>query len=71
VEREEEDELTECAECGDEIAPATDEAFAFGETGVLCLECALQRGGVYDALEDRWTRTPDLSGLWDERRPHP
>ncbi len=71
MDREEEGELTTCAECGSEIAPATDEAFAFGETGFLCMECALRRGGVYDADQDRWTVAPDVSDLWDERRPHP
>lgn len=64
-------ELTACADCGCEIAPATDEAFAFGETGFLCVECGVRRGGVYDAELDSWTVAPDVSDLWDERRAHP
>ena len=70
MEREESDELTECADCGSEIAKATDEAFAFGEIGFLCIDCSIRRGGVYDADQDRWTRAPEVSDLWDERRPH-
>jgi hypothetical protein len=68
VEREEFESLANCADCGAEIDPATDEAFAFGETGFLCLECGLRRGGIYDAEEDRWTKAPDVSDLPDERR---
>lgn len=61
---------TECVVCGAEVDPALDETFVFGETGVLCFTCAVQRGGVYDSDQDRWVKAPDVSDLPDERRPH-
>lgn len=60
-----------CIGCGAELWPDVDRAFATGPDTFLCFECAEQRGGVYDADEDSWTRPPDVSGLVDERRPHP
>lgn len=68
--REEFEGADRCASCGVELAPATERGYAFGESGVLCYACATRRGGVYDAVQDRWSREPDLSGLPDERRPH-
>ncbi|HEY8427252.1 MAG TPA: hypothetical protein VIL20_02715 [Sandaracinaceae bacterium] len=50
-----------CASCGAEVRSA-ERAFAF-ESSVLCYECAISRGGIYDELHDRWTRAPDLEGL--------
>lgn len=50
-----------CASCGCEVRPA-ERAYAFEET-ILCYECAVKRGGVYDELHDRWTTTPSLEGL--------
>jgi hypothetical protein len=69
--RQEWTELTTCIDCGDEIDPATDDAFPVGETGYLCLKCAVRRGGSFDPEEDRWTTPPDVADLPDERRPHP
>lgn len=60
-----------CASCGEVISPATDGGFAYGTQGVLCWECAIRRGGSYDADQDRWTTPPDVSDLPDERRPVP
>jgi hypothetical protein len=61
--REEVDDLTTCADCGAEISRSTERGFAIGDSAVLCFACAERRGGSYDAEEDRWTRTPSLSGL--------
>ena len=67
--REENDELEECAGCRAAIAPGVTPSFALGDDLLLCLECAIRRGGQYDARLDRWTVAPDLSGLPLERRP--
>jgi hypothetical protein len=65
-------ELTSCCLCGAPIADDdTDRSFAASDDDVLCFECAVGRGGVYDALHERWTVPPSVSGLPDERRAHP
>jgi hypothetical protein len=67
-------ELTEpanCCECGEPIEGEIDRAFAVSDDEVLCFECAVLRGGVYDALQERWTAPPSVTGLPDERRAHP
>jgi hypothetical protein len=51
-----------CADCGGAVAGGVDRGFPFGPN-VLCWECALRRGGRYDAQQDRWTVAPDLSDL--------
>ncbi|HVU00529.1 MAG TPA: hypothetical protein VHE30_02215 [Polyangiaceae bacterium] len=60
---EETEELIECADCGALIADGGDASFPYGEGGVLCFECAIRRGGQYDADADRWTVPPELSDL--------
>lgn len=64
-------ELERCLECGATVAPATDRAFAISDEAVLCFACAERRGGRFDEARDGWIVPPDLSGLPDERRPHP
>jgi hypothetical protein len=66
----ENEELTECCECGAEVVPAIDSAYVL-DGAVLCFDCAVRRGGDYDAEEERWTVAPRVSDLPDERRPHP
>ena len=56
-------ELVECIDCGAGIRPATDRAFAVDDDRFLCFDCAVRRGGVYDAAEDRWTVAPEESGI--------
>lgn len=55
--------LATCALCGAELSVAGDRRYAFGSDGVLCYACAVERGGVYDELHDRWTQDADTSGL--------
>jgi hypothetical protein len=50
-----------CASCGTEVLP-TERPYAF-EDQVLCYECAIARGGVYDETHDHWDRPPDVSDL--------
>jgi hypothetical protein len=62
------DGLTECWACNVTISESSDPVFPFGEAGLLCFECAVQRGGAYDAKQERWLRPPDVTDLPDERR---
>jgi hypothetical protein len=72
MEREELEEQTVCSDCGGTVDPSgTDRSFAAGDGVFLCWECAEKRGGSYDEHTDRWVVPPDVSGLFDERRPHP
>lgn len=69
-ERERDEAATQCTDCSRDLG--IDGSQVFSSDGVsLCWECALKRGGVFDAKQDRWTRPPDVSDLPDERRPHP
>lgn len=70
MQQEELDELVDCWECGATVSPSEDPVFQFSDEGVLCFECAVRRGGKYDAVDDCWTRAPSTNDLPDERRPH-
>lgn len=61
--RSERDQLATCAECGAEIAPATDRGFALATDTFLCFACAVRRGGRWDERRDRWEETPDAADL--------
>lgn len=63
------DETAVCVDCGEGLWPDIDRSFPCGNDLYLCYECAERRGGSYDAKQDRWTTPPDVSGLFDERRP--
>jgi hypothetical protein len=63
VHRSDED-LVLCADCGG-VLRLGDRAFTFSATGALCAECAMRRGGVYEASRDTWTEEPSLDGLGD------
>ena len=65
MEREEWDEAAVCVLCGAQVS-AAENPFVFGTENVLCSECALARGGRYDAARDVWETEPDLTGLPDE-----
>jgi len=64
-------EQSECAGCGEFFSPPEDRGYWFSDQTFLCWDCAVRRGGVYDAVTERWINAPDVSGLVDERRPHP
>lgn len=68
VEPEELDELVECWDCGETVSPSEDSVFQFGDRAVLCIKCAIRRGGSYDAFGERWTEAPSIADLPDERR---
>jgi len=56
-----------CADCGAVIEPEAAQSYAFGEQAVLCWECAIRRGGSYDADEEVWTTPPAVADLPDSR----
>jgi recombinational DNA repair protein (RecF pathway) len=56
-------EFESCADCGAEVTPGRERAYAFGPGSFLCFECALRRGGSYDETHDRWTVEADTAGL--------
>jgi protein-L-isoaspartate(D-aspartate) O-methyltransferase len=60
----------ECADCGASLWEDEERAFAYSPGAYLCWDCAIRRGGVFDASHSSWTRAPDLRDLPDERRPH-
>ena len=50
-----------CAQCGEEIPPELERAFLLGPDEVLCYECAVARGAVYDDVNEAWLVAPDSS----------
>ncbi|MGZ5967874.1 MAG: phosphoribosyltransferase family protein [Polyangiales bacterium] len=61
MEQDEGEEMVECIDCGATISPRADRAFAVSSDTYLCFDCAVRRGGVYEADQDRWTTAPDVS----------
>ena len=47
-------EFARCADCGDEIVPATQRGFVTGPDTVLCYDCAERRGGSWDEERGIW-----------------
>lgn len=64
--RSETEELVPCSDCGAEVSIAGARAFTFGSAGVLCWDCAVRRGGSYDAQHERWSTAPRTGDLHDE-----
>ena len=63
MEREELDIHQPCAACGALVAEGLSPIYEFGDDGVLCWDCALERGGRHDAEHDRWIVVPDTIDL--------
>jgi hypothetical protein len=57
------DELAPCSDCGAVVASDQERLYAFGTEGVLCMECALRRGGAWDEGRDRWSVPPRVDDL--------
>ena len=66
-------EVVGCADCGCPVDATNPEERVFAVTPelVLCYECAVRRGGVYDDEEDKWRVAPRLEQLPEERAPEP
>jgi hypothetical protein len=70
-EREAEEFGTVCADCAGDLGVDPTLFYDAGNGARLCWECALRRGGIFDAERDEWAALPDVSDLPDERRQHP
>ena len=68
--KEEFESLAECADCGRTIDPALDFVFAMADDAFLCFDCAISRGGLYDAEEERWVVPPDVLPERPAQRAH-
>lgn len=53
-----------CIECERSLDTAFDPTFLIEEEDVLCLDCAIKRGGLYDAGHETWLRAPDVNDLY-------
>ena len=54
--------LVRCVACAVDFVTGADPSYAFGASA-LCWDCAIRRGGVYDADADSWTEAPSVSDL--------
>jgi hypothetical protein len=50
----------DCSECGASVSSGRSREFEFGESLVLCFDCAVRRGGRYDEALDRWSEAPAI-----------
>ncbi len=60
------DEKAICADCGIVFAPRLYGAYYF-DRQLICFDCALRRGGKFDAERETWTIVPSLAGLREVR----
>ena len=61
------DSASNCADCG---ASSLARSFPLGNDSILCWDCAVRRGGQFDAELDEWTTSPDIADLrraWSPR----
>jgi hypothetical protein len=59
-------EQLSCVDCGTAIdadQAVAARTFAITDEVVLCHECALRRGGVYDDSDDKWKHAPRLEDV--------
>lgn len=68
LEREEAPAL--CSDCNRDLGVDPTLFYEATSGAQLCWDCAIRRGGTFDAKQDRWVIRPDISDLPDERRPH-
>jgi hypothetical protein len=52
-----------CFDCGSAFFPEATGSYPLGMEAAICTECAMRRGGVYDAENDAWPREPDVRDL--------
>jgi len=58
--QQDEDDLVTCSDCGAEIGLRRDRGYRVGPAEVLCFECALAQGGVYDEASGEWIVPPEV-----------
>jgi hypothetical protein len=59
----EQNRFIDCLGCAQVVNSSIDPVFRIQGSGCLCVECALKRGGSYDASHEAWVRAPNLAGL--------
>ena len=52
-----------CFDCGASFFPEATGSYPVGMEAAICTECAMRRGGVYDADNDAWPLEPDVGDL--------
>ncbi len=52
-----------CTGCGRPVVGGLQRAYGFGDDQLLCWDCAVARGGSFDAGEDRWAVAPRVEDL--------
>ena len=66
--RSEDREEVPCSACGAPIPTGAPAGFRFGAEQQLCWQCAVDRGGSYDANHDSWVTEPDVADLSQPER---
>lgn len=61
--RSELEDATPCAACDAMVEPGAARGYGFGSDAVLCWQCAVDRGGSYDAEQERWVSPPRVDDL--------
>ncbi|MEI8254707.1 MAG: hypothetical protein WCJ30_03455 [Deltaproteobacteria bacterium] len=61
-------QIEQCRACGAELVSGRDREYVYSEEGEICFDCAIRRGGEYDALHDRWVKSPDVVDLIERER---
>jgi hypothetical protein len=46
-----------------------DVSYAFGYQSAMCFDCAVRRGGSYDAVNERWATLPRIDDLFRGAEP--
>jgi hypothetical protein len=64
--RSEDREFVACAVCATAVPPGV--GYGVTEETVLCPDCAMERGGSFDAGTDRWVRAPRVDDLVEPER---
>ena len=64
--RSEDREFIACVACGEAVPPGT--GYGVSAETVLCPDCALERGGSFDAVTERWVREPRIDDLVEPER---
>ncbi len=66
----EDEEYAFCAACNRDVSRA-DQVYAFGKDELLCFDCAVARGGIYEDFLGRWTLAPRVDDVFDAPRTDP
>ena len=66
---EREEDLGACADCETPLNAEGERIYAVAGDVLLCVACAVRRGGRYDESEDRWVTPPNVDDLLNRLRP--